>query len=524
MKITHQLKLGFGLLIGLFLLLAAVVVWQGRQVRQSVEDMQVANERYRQASLWNSGLRENMQRYLAQAYEQGSSVAQLFAAVVPETVKRINAAADAYTALAQSPQAKERLEGVQKANAAFREARNALRELREKGQMDAAQDWAERQFRPATERYLAALEQMQQAEWEQVQVAQAGMTAAMARMDRWGIALALVAAAISVLVSWRLSRTITQGLAHVLRVSQRIGQGDLSQPIRAQARDEIGDVLRALAATQGNLVQLVGRVRQNADGVLTASGEIAQGNQDLSARTENQASALQETAAATEQLSSTVSQNAARAHQADHMARSARGAVQQGGRAMDEVVLTMRGIEESSQRIAEIIGVIDGIAFQTNILALNAAVEAARAGEQGRGFAVVAGEVRSLAGRSAEAAKEIKLLIGESAQRTADGSAQVAQAGKAMEQLVAEIAQVTEVMAEISSASAEQSQGVSQVGEAIGQIDQVTQQNAALVEEMAAAASSLKAQAHEMVSAVAVFQLDAGAARAPQSPQALLAG
>ena len=323
-----------------------------------------------------------------------------------------------------------------------------------------------------------------------------------------------VAIVIAVFISWRLTRVITTGLAQAQQVARRMGAGDLSQPVGVyRGRDEIGELLQALASTQDNLVRVVGQVRQGSESVATASNQIAQGNQDLSARTENQASALEETAASMEELGGAVRQNADNAQAANQLAQRASAVAVRGGEVVTQVVDTMKGINESSRRIADIIGVIDGIAFQTNILALNAAVEAARAGEQGRGFAVVASEVRSLAGRSAEAAKEIKGLIADSVQRVDAGSTLVIQAGQTMDEVVASIRNVSDIVGEISAASAEQNNGVAQVGEAIGQIDQVTQQNAALVEEMAAAAASLNAQAHDLVTTVSVFRLSATAAQ-----------
>ena len=329
-----------------------------------------------------------------------------------------------------------------------------------------------------------------------------------------------------VLFGLAVMRNITRSLKEAVDAADAVAHGDLSRAIPVHGKDEISLLLRSLAAMQESLAQVVQRVRSGSESVSLASAEIAQGNQDLSGRTESQASALEETAASMEQLGSTVRQNADNARAANQLAQSASTVAVQGGQVVAQVVDTMKGINDSSKRIADIISVIDGIAFQTNILALNAAVEAARAGEQGRGFAVVASEVRSLAGRSAEAAKEIKSLITESVNRVEAGSALVDQAGTTMQEVVGSIRRVTDIVGEISAASSEQSAGVSQVGEAVTQMDQVTQQNAALVEEMAAAASSLRGQAADLVNTVAVFKLGAQGSNtsvrkaAPQAPAA----
>jgi len=285
------------------------------------------------------------------------------------------------------------------------------------------------------------------------------------------------------------------------------GSGDLTLRLSSEGTDELASIGQSYNQFVGKMQGVLAQVRQSAEGVATASAEIAQGNNDLSARTEQQASALEQTAASMEELGSTVKQNADSARQANQLAQSASSVAVQGGEVVGQVVETMKGINASSRKIADIISVIDGIAFQTNILALNAAVEAARAGEQGRGFAVVASEVRSLAGRSAEAAKEIKQLINVSVERVEQGTALVDQAGVTMAEVVGSIQRVTTIMGEISVASNEQALGVSQVGEAVTQMDQTTQQNAALVEEMAAAATGLKSQAQDLVQVVAVFKL-----------------
>ncbi|TFZ08365.1 methyl-accepting chemotaxis protein [Ramlibacter humi] len=327
----------------------------------------------------------------------------------------------------------------------------------------------------------------------------------------------VVAAALGIWIVRGVTRQLGGEPAEAADLAKRVADGDLSVQIQVKNGDQ-SSLVAALKRMQDSLSAIVNGVRQNADSVATASGQISQGNNDLSSRTEEQASALQQTAASMKQLATTVHQNAANAEQGNELAVAACDVATRGGEVVGQVVETMKGINDSSRKIADIIGVIDGIAFQTNILALNAAVEAARAGEQGRGFAVVASEVRSLAQRSADAAKEIKQLITASVERVEQGSALVDQAGTTMEEVVQSIRRVTDLMGEISAASREQSAGVAQIGEAVAQMDQATQQNAALVEESAAAADSLKAQAGQLVGAVSVFKLAGQASVASNMP------
>ncbi|TDP63189.1 methyl-accepting chemotaxis protein [Roseateles toxinivorans] len=321
------------------------------------------------------------------------------------------------------------------------------------------------------------------------------------------IVLALLSVSVAGVMAWLLIGAISRGIARAVQVAETVAAGDLSSRIEVQGTDEIGQLLGALKRMNDSLVGIVGKVRHSADSIATGSAEIATGAADLSQRTEEQAANLEETAASMEQLTATVVQNTETARQATQLAASASTVAGQGGAIVGDVVNTMEAISASSKKIVDIIGVIDGIAFQTNILALNAAVEAARAGEQGRGFAVVASEVRSLAQRSAQAAKEIKTLIGDSVEKVDNGSRQVADAGKTMGDIVNQVKRVNDLIDEISHASTEQSSGIGQVGQAVNQLDQVTQQNAALVEQSAAAAESLKHQAAELARTVVAFKL-----------------
>ncbi|MDN8617990.1 methyl-accepting chemotaxis protein [Variovorax ginsengisoli] len=329
-----------------------------------------------------------------------------------------------------------------------------------------------------------------------------------ARRATWfSLSLMLGVCAIGGMASILFSRTITRPIREAVRVAQLVAGGDLTSQIEVRSRDETGQLMQALKAMNDSLGTVVGEVRRSTSTIAGASTQIAVGNQDLSSRTEEQASSLEQTAASMEELTTTVKQNAENARQANQLAVQASEVAVMGGDVVSQVIDTMASINASSKKVVDIIGVIDGIAFQTNILALNAAVEAARAGEQGRGFAVVASEVRGLAQRSAAAAKEIKALIGDSVDKVDAGSSLVNEAGRTMEKIVASVRRVTDIMGEISAASQEQTSGIEQINQAVTQMDEVTQQNAALVEEASAAAQSLQMQAGSLVRAVSIFTL-----------------
>ncbi|WP_289624195.1 methyl-accepting chemotaxis protein, partial [Paracidovorax avenae] len=511
LKISTRLALGFALiLLVMFLMNMLGLTNMGEMVRSVKGVGSEALFKERLISDWARNIHTSVQRTKAVALSADSALSDRFAEEAAASSRQSGDMLKRIDALAQTDQEKALMADIQKTRVAYLASRDALYKAKREGRLDEAQRLFTQEFQPLTVQYLKSVQQL-------LDLQRANIDAALGKVEsgyaetRIAVAIATVLALIlGAGLGWWITRGITRPLGEAVRVARAVADNDLTSHITTGGRDETGQVLDALRQMNDNLAQVTGRVRQGADSIAVAAREIDAGNQDLSARTERQASALQQTAASIEQLTSAVRQNADSARQANQLAAHASQVAGEGGQVVAGVVQTMGAIDASSRRIADIIGVIDGIAFQTNILALNAAVEAARAGEQGRGFAVVAGEVRALAGRSAEAAKDIKTLIGDSVAKVDEGSQQVAQAGRTMETVVDSIRRVADIMGEISAASAEQSSGIEQVSQAIGQMDQVTQQNAALVEEAAAAAGSLKTQAAMLAEVVAAFRLRDG--------------
>ena len=402
----------------------------------------------------------------------------------------------------------------QEFDAKYLKGQQALLKLVDAGNDQGARAYLAKEMRPVLAGYQAVIDEQiaMQKDLSADDARAAAETYAQTRILM--VALGLLVVAVACAMGWWITRSITRPLKHALDVANAVAAGDLTTRVEASTTCEVGQLLDALKTMNDNLVATVSTVRTGTDAIATASSQVSAGNQDLSARTEQQASSLEETASSMEELTGTVKQNADNARQANTLAATASGVATRGGKVIEEVVGTMAQIHAASGKITDIIAVIDGIAFQTNILALNAAVEAARAGEQGRGFAVVAGEVRSLAQRSAAAAKEIKTLIDDSSEKVATGSRLVRDAGDTMGEIVQSVHRVADILGEISSASQEQSAGIEQVNQAITQMDDVTQQNAALVEEAAAASQALQEQADRLAAAVAVFKLDAAVTRA----------
>ena len=514
MKMASKLALGFGLTGLILVLISTLSIVRFKSLGETVNlvihdryakvemvflihEHQNLQARYLRNAILSAKNPEQMESWLTKVEQEAAGNAELIEKLTP---------------LILSPNGLELFGQLKSFREPYALSRAELVKILRSGKVDEATDYLLNQFQKPQLDYFHAAEALIKYQEDLMRTDSAQMEADIANAVALTAGLTLVALGIALLISVFITRSITAPVSQAVEIATSVSQGNLSTSIEVHGTDETGQLLTALKNMQTELVRLVRHVRQSSNTVANASAEIAQGNQDLSARTSSQASTLEETAATMEELSSQVKNNADNARQANQMAASASSVAARGGEVVGRVVDTMKEINESSRKIADIIGVIDSIAFQTNILALNAAVEAARAGEQGRGFAVVASEVRSLAGRSAAAAKEIKTLINTSVERVEHGAALVDDAGTTMTEVVSSIRRVSDLVGEISSASDEQAAGAAQIGEAVTEMDQVTQQNAALVEEMAAAASSLKGQAHDLVEVVSVFELDAQSA------------
>ena len=518
MKVGTRLGLGFGLVLLMLALVALVGIHSLQSVgslsQKMVTDVLVKE---RLVTEWHSLTDVNGARTMSVVDNPDAALQARLDGPMKANSQRISDIQKALAALEKNAAEAPLYADITARREAYRSAREAVFKEKKAGNLDAARKLASERLEPDLAGYLGAITTLRQFQSAQIKSLSTDIQAEFARGQLLSTVIGLLAVATGILIAWLITSSLLKRLGGepdaAAEIAGRIAAGDLNVVIAIAPKDR-SSLLFAIRAMRDNLSNMVGEVRQATDSIATGSREIASGNLDLSSRTEEQASALGQTAASMTELTSTVKQNADNARQANTLAESASAMALKGGEVVGEVVTTMSSINESARKIVDIIGVIDGIAFQTNILALNAAVEAARAGEQGRGFAVVASEVRTLAQRSAAAAKEIKALIGDSVEKVNQGSRLVDQAGSTMGEIVDSVRRVTDIISEISAASTEQTGGIDQINVAITEMDQVTQQNAALVEEAAAAAEAMQDQAARLAQLVSVFQL-AGAQGAP---------
>ncbi|RFP16346.1 MULTISPECIES: methyl-accepting chemotaxis protein [unclassified Duganella] len=508
-SIGKRLALGFSIILAFAMLITAISVWRLQGVATATREMmQVPLAKERMISDWSSKIDSAIRRTTAIARSSDPSLGAFFA----EEAKASSAISAEYQkkveVLIVDADEKELFGRVGEQRKIYLSSRDQVAKLKGAGELEEAEKVFANVFRPGSTSYQALMQELLKMQRAKIDATAVHIDEVAASSRNLLYLLAVLVLAFGAVSSWLLTTGITGPLQVAVTAARRVAGGDLTGHIDDSARDETGQLLSALKEMNASLLGIVTEVRSGTDHITTSSSEIAAGNQDLSRRTEQQAGALEETASSMEELTSTVKHNADNARQANQLAASAAQVAVKGGMVVSQVVDTMDSINQSSRKIVDIIAVIDGIAFQTNILALNAAVEAARAGEQGRGFAVVATEVRNLAQRSASAAKEIKTLIGDSVDKVNQGSKLVADAGLTMDEIVSSVHRVSDIITEITAASTEQSAGINEVYQAIGAMDGVTQQNAALVEQAAAAAESMQQQAAALAQAVSVFKVD----------------
>ncbi|MGJ7612065.1 MULTISPECIES: methyl-accepting chemotaxis protein [unclassified Variovorax] len=509
LRIARRLTLAFAIVLGLTVISTAIALVSARNNAEATRlMMQSPLAKERLISDWYVLTYSAIARTSMIARTTDDTLPVTFADVIADSVKKGSETIAKVEPLLFTDEEKATYKSIIELRAKYQAGKEEVNKAKASGNAGEAARAFKDVFQPAAKAYENRVLDLLSIERRDIDRMSHDIDAANLKSFNLQLLLTLLTVVSGGIFAFFISRSIVRPLARAVVVAETVAQGDLSADIRVDSRDEVGQLMQALKNMNTSLAKVVGEVRSGTETIATASGQIAAGNQDLSSRTEEQASSLEETAASMEELTSTVKQNADNARQANQLAVSASEVAVKGGSVVSQVVDTMGSINASSKKIVDIIGVIDGIAFQTNILALNAAVEAARAGEQGRGFAVVASEVRSLAQRSASAAKEIKTLIGDSVEKVEQGSKQVAEAGRTMDEIVGSVKRVTDIMGEITSASQEQTSGIEQINQAISQMDQVTQQNAALVEEASAAAQSLQEQAGSLVQAVSIFRLD----------------